>query len=116
MATTKFEWNLEAYQKQGNLWLKWSTSAPFRAQQGRVYVYKGNNFPSNPTDDSKAWSWDNEHKPEWNTGLPWGTGWNCAYIAEAPANGPYVYFMKLTTTSEMGPNVARVHEEVESGE
>jgi hypothetical protein len=110
MATTaKLEWTLDAFEKQGNLWLRWSTNAPFRAQKGRVYVYKGA-FPANPTDNDKTWSWDNENKPEWDTKLPWGTGWNCAYIAEKPADGPYVYFIKLTTTSEMGPNVARVAE------
>ncbi|HJS00776.1 MAG TPA: hypothetical protein VJ780_07575 [Flavobacterium sp.] len=107
MEKSTFTWQLEAYEKQGNLFLKWSTNAPFRAQQGRIYVYKSG-FPEKPTDNAKAWSWDNEHKPEWDTKLPWGTGWNCAYIAEEPANGPYAYFIKLTTTKEMGPNVARV--------
>jgi hypothetical protein len=107
MEKSNFTWQLEAYEKQGNLFLKWSTNAPFRAQQGRVYVYKSG-FPSKPTDNAKAWSWDNEHKPEWDTKLPWGTGWNCAYVAEEPSNGPYVYFIKLTTTKEMGSNVARV--------
>ncbi|MBF03804.1 MAG: hypothetical protein CMP76_10960 [Flavobacterium sp.] len=107
--TAQFEWKLEAYQKQGNLWLRWSTNAPFRAQQGRIYVYKGG-FPANPTDNDKKWTWDTDHNHDWDTGLVWGTGWNCAYIAEAPKNGPYVYFMKLTTDAKMGPDVAKVVE------
>lgn len=104
MSQSTFSWNLEAYESQGNLWLKWSTNAPFRAQQGQIHVYKGG-FPSDPTKDTAAWAWDD--KGNWNTGLVWGTGWNCAYIAEAAPNGPYVYFIQLTTTNEMGPDVLK---------
>lgn len=113
MASASFTWNLEAYQSQGYLWLKWNTNAPFRAQQGQIHVYKGS-FPSDPTKETRVWSWDNENNRNWNTGLPWGTGWNCAYIAEASPNGPYVYFIKLTTNATMGPDVARVMEKAEA--
>ena len=106
----QFNWSLEAYEEHGNLHLKWNTTAPFRAQQGWVCVYSKEEFPVNPNDNKKKWSWDNENKPAWDTGLPWGTGWYCAYIAEASPNGPYVYFMKLITTKDMGPNVAKRNE------
>ena len=106
MASANFTWNLEAFEQKGNLWLKWSQTAPFRAQQGQIHVYK-NGFPSDPTKDTAAWSWDNEHQPSWDTGLRWGTDWHCAYIAEASPNGPYRYFIQLITTNTMGPDVAK---------
>ena len=106
MSQSTFSWNLEAYESQGYLWLRWNSNAPFRAQQGQIQVYKAG-FPSNPTSNNAAWSWDNENNADWNTRLPWGTGWNCAYIAEASPNGPYVYFIQLTTTGAMGPDVLK---------
>ena len=109
MAQAQFEWTLNAYEKQGNLWLEWSTNSPFRAQQGQIHVYNSG-FPSNPQDDTKAWSWDNVNQNQtihWDSGLRWGTGWNCAYIAEASENGPYKYFIQLTTDASMGPDVAK---------
>lgn len=111
MSQASFNWNLEAYESHGNLWLRWNTNAPFRAQQGQIHVYKAG-FPSDPTKDTAAWSWDNENNRNWDSGQKWGTGWNCAYIAEASPNGPYTYFIKLTTTSAMGPNVSKVQEAV----
>lgn len=108
MASSTFTWNLEAYESKGNLCLKWSTNAPFRAQQGQIHVYSGNGFPSDPTKDTKKWSWDNENNRDWNTGLPWGTGWHIAYIAERSPNGPYTYFIQMITTGTMGPDVAAV--------
>src|SRR5436190_22999924 len=39
-----YKWTLTAFQKQGTLWLAWSTTAPFRAQQGQISVY-ANPFP-----------------------------------------------------------------------
>lgn len=107
MASANFTWTLEAFEQQGNLWLKWSQTAPFRAQQGQIHVYSGDHFPSDPTKETKAWSWDNEHKPSWDTGLKWGTGWHCAYIAEASPNGPYKYFIQLITTATQGPDIAK---------
>lgn len=107
MASATYIWDLEAYEQQGRLWLKWSTNAPFRAQQGQIHVYKGTGYPSDPTKDTEKWSWDNENTGGWNTGLAWGTGWKCAYIAEASPNGPYVYMIRLTTSSDMGPDVAK---------
>ncbi|OEJ98734.1 hypothetical protein A8C32_05930 [Flavivirga aquatica] len=101
-----FTWTLKAYEDQGNLFLKWHTDAPFRAQQGQIHVYKGNSFPSDPKKDTKAWTWDDKNNP-WNTKLPWGTGWHCAWIAEKPSNGPYTYVVKIVTDKSMGPNVLK---------
>jgi len=97
MATGTFTWTLTAFQQQGNLWLKWSTDAPFRAQQGQIHVYDRTEFPSNPQDHTKEWTWDDSNSP-WNTNLPWGTDWYCAYIAQASPNGPYKYLVQLITT------------------
>ncbi|MEP0266873.1 hypothetical protein [Dokdonia sp.] len=105
--TNQYEWTLEAYENQGNLWLKWTTDAPFRAQQGQLHVYSGNDFPSNPQDETKAWKWDTDKNNPWDTGQRWGTGWHCAWIAEKPSNGPYTYVVKIITDSAMGPDVAK---------
>ena len=109
MKKAAFEWWLKAYEKQGNLWLEWGTNSPFRAQQGQIHVYKGD-FPSNPEKDTKKWTWDNENTGGWDTGLRWGTDWNCAYIAQKSPNGPYTFFIKLTTDHTMGPDVRRAME------
>lgn len=97
--SANYFWALNAYQLQGTLWLSWSTNAPFRAQQGQIHVYNGQSFPSNPQDATKAWSWDNENGggSGWNTGLPWGSGWYCAWIAQKSPNGPYAYAVQLIT-------------------
>ena len=97
----QYTWTLAAYQQQGNLWLKWSTNAPFRAQQGQISLYKGSSFPSNPQDDRKAWCWDNEHGggSGWDTGQVWGSGWYVAWIAEASPNGPYKYAVQSVTAA-----------------
>jgi hypothetical protein len=97
MAEATFTWQLEAFEQQGNLWLKWSTNAPFRAQQGQIHVYDNERFPSNPQDETKKWTWDNHDNTPWDTGLEWGSGWYCAYIAEAAPNGPYKYLIQLVT-------------------
>ena len=99
--SAQYTWTLTAYQQQGNLWLKWSTNAPFRAQQGQISVYKGSSFPSNPQDDRKTWSWDNEHGggSGWDTGQVWGSGWYVSWIAEASPNGPYKYAVKVVTAA-----------------
>lgn len=105
-----YSWKLYAFESQGKLWLKWGTDSPFRAQQGQIHVYKGNSFPQKPTDDTTKWSWDNENNGTttgWNTGLNWGTGWHCAYIAEASPNGPYVYFIQIVTDASMGSDVVK---------
>jgi len=96
-SSATYTWTLEAKQQQGYLWLSWSTNAPFRAQQGQISVYQSGAFPANPQDNRKEWRWDNETQP-WNTGLPWGTGWYCAWIAERSPNGPYTYVVRLVTT------------------
>jgi hypothetical protein len=54
---------LSAFEKQGNLWLQWSTNAPFRAQQDKIEVY-ANGWPSNPDSNAKAWTWaDTKNSP-----------------------------------------------------
>ncbi|MBX9268520.1 hypothetical protein [Chromobacterium violaceum] len=37
-ATKSYAWTLTAFQQHGNLWLRWSSTAPFRAQQGQIHV------------------------------------------------------------------------------
>lgn len=101
MAQNTYEWTLEPFQQQGNLWLRRSTNAPFRAQQGQISVYNGTSFPSNPEADRRAWQWDDVNQPDpWNTGLPWGTNWYCAWIAEKSPNGPYTYVVQVITADE----------------
>lgn len=106
MADRSYTWTLTAFQRQGNLWLSWKTTAPFRAQQGQISVYNGTSFPSNPQDNRKHWSWDNENGggSGWNTELPWGSDWYCAWIAEKSPNGPYTYAVQLITTGQSKPN------------
>ena len=109
MAEASFKWELEAYENHGNLHLRWKTNSTFRAQQGQIRVYKGDSFPNDPVADSAEWSWDDQNGggSGWDTRLKWGTGWHCAYIAQASPNGPYVYFLRLITNKDMGPNVAK---------
>jgi hypothetical protein len=96
-----YRWTLKASQKLGNLWLYWSSTAPFRAQQGQIAVYAVP-FPTNPLLQQSASSVDFENGggSGWNTGLPWGSDWNCAWIAQQSPNGPYTYAVRLTTTAE----------------
>jgi hypothetical protein len=98
------DWCLEAYALRGTLWLRYKTTAPFRAQQGRIVVYNGGSFPQNPLNDVKVSRWDsNPPAPSpWNTGLdPSGGGWYCAWIAEkintAPNDDNYTYVVQLVT-------------------
>jgi hypothetical protein len=96
-AVETYQWALTAYQVQGNLWLAWNTDAPFRAAQGQIAVYTGRGFPANPQDNIKVWKWD-EPTGTWDTGLPWGSDWYCAWIAQTgPAGGPYVYVVQVIT-------------------
>lgn len=103
MATATYTWTLTAFQRQGDLWLQWSTDAPFRAQQGQIAVYQGTTWPPNPQDDTKATTWDDSNNSPWNTGLRWGSDWYCAYIAQSPPNGSYVYNIQLITTGGSDP-------------
>ncbi len=95
--SASYTWYLNAYQLHGNLWLSWSTNAPFRAQQGQIMVYTGEFFPANPQDNVKTWQWDNLNSSGWDTGLPWGAGWYCAWNAQKSPNGPYAYVVRLVT-------------------
>jgi hypothetical protein len=106
MANATFTWTLEAYEQHGNLCLKWKTTAPFRAQQDQIHVYH-DGFPPDPAVPGAFWIWAD--KDCCDTGLPWGTGWNCAYIAQAAPNGPYIYFIRLTTDATMGSDVKKIN-------
>ncbi|HEX4494634.1 MAG TPA: hypothetical protein VIE43_03105 [Thermoanaerobaculia bacterium] len=97
--TMPYSWSVELFEKQGRCWLSWSTTAPFRAQQGRVCLY-ANSFPSDPT-KAVAWTWDSgDHPNPFDTKQTWGSGWCAAYIAEKSPNGPYVYLLKTPVTTE----------------
>lgn len=92
-----YEWALTTFERQGNLWLEWSTTAPFRAQQDRIVVF-ADGFPSDAGSSSKAWTWADSDKSPWDSGLTYGADWYCARIAEAAPNGPYKYVEQITTT------------------
>ncbi|MCG8472468.1 MAG: hypothetical protein MI742_11490 [Desulfobacterales bacterium] len=98
----QYEWTLEAYEQQGNLWIRWTTNAPFRPKQGQIHVYNNEVFPDNPQDQTKKWTWDNLNNTPWDTGLAWGSGWHCAYIAEkyedqGGSNWSYRYLEQVVT-------------------
>jgi hypothetical protein len=94
--SNEYTWTLSSFEKQGKLWLEWSTDAPFRAQQDQIHVY-ADGFPDKLDIPEKAWTWaDQQHSP-WNTGLTAGSDWYCARIAQAAPNGPYVIVNKLIT-------------------
>jgi hypothetical protein len=102
-----FEWSLQAFERQGRLWLKWYSNSPFRDQEGQLFVYNGQGFPSAPANrDLAAWRWDSPDG-EWDTGLIWGTGWHCARGAQSPYNSQYVSFCRVITDATMGPDVAK---------
>jgi hypothetical protein len=93
-----YTWKLTTFEKQGNLFLEWSTDAPFRAQQDRIVVFE-NGFPRDAGASSRAWTWANSNSPKggWNSGLNYGDDWYCARIAQAAPNGPYVYMEQIVT-------------------
>src|SRR5262249_55564956 len=97
--TGTFSWNLELYEHLGRCWLRWSTNAPFRAQNSKICLY-ANSFPSDPN-HAVAWTWADSRSPNpYDTGKSWGTGWCAALTAQAPPNGPYVYFVQTPLTTE----------------
>lgn len=106
MATNSYSWTLTAFQQHGQLNLQWSSSAPFRAEQGQIYVYSGTTFPSNPQSDKKASISDTENSKPWNTGLTWGSDWCCAWIAQTPSGTPYpfAYVVQLVTEGASKPD------------
>ena len=103
MADRTYTWSLTAFQRQGNLWIDFSSTAQFRAQQGQISVYNGTGFPSNPQDNRRIWSWDNPGVSPWDTGLSWGSDWYCAWIAQSPPNEGYVYVVQLITAGASNP-------------
>lgn len=97
--TGTFTWTVKLFEQRGMCWLQWNTSAPFRAQQGKVCLYPGT-FPSDPT-QCTFWTWDDiDQTNPVNTNQTWGAGWCAAYIAQASPNGPYVYFVQTPVTSD----------------
>lgn len=92
-----YEWTLIAYESEGNLWLEWSTDAPFRAQQDQIHVYSGGWPKGDLSIPGAAWIWADQKNSPWNTGLIAGSDWYCARIAESAPNGPRVYVNKLVT-------------------
>jgi hypothetical protein len=99
--TGSFNWTVELFEHLGHCWLRWSTTAPFRAWQGRVCLYE-NSFPSDPT-AATNWTWDDRPSP-FDTGKLWGSGWCAAYIAQANS-GAYVYLAQTALTDN--PELAR---------
>lgn len=92
-----YTWTLKAVNRNGTLHVQASTTAPFRAQQGQIHVYRsGAGFPADPAGKAEKWQWDNEAH-DWNTGLRWTAGMHIAWVAEKPPNGPYVLFLTLVT-------------------
>jgi hypothetical protein len=96
IAKETYTWTLEAFEKQGRLWLQWTTTAPFRAQDGQITVYS-QGFPANPENNRVVWKWDDQWSPDgWDTLLVYGTDWYCAWIGGATGK-PYQYIVKLIT-------------------
>lgn len=91
-------WTLEYENRQGNLWLRWTSSNSVRPQQGKIEVYQ-NGWPSNPDSDAKAWTWDDKVGDWWDSGLNYGPGWYCAYICEnySGNGGGYRYLIQVVT-------------------
>jgi len=91
------KWSLSASNVRGKLHLQWSHAEPWRPQQGQIRVYN-NNFPGNPTDDTKTWTWDDvQNGDSWDTGVDFGPGWNCAYIGK-DYKSQYTYIIQIVTS------------------
>ncbi|RUL70476.1 hypothetical protein EKH80_20590 [Dyella choica] len=92
-----YSWNLLLYEYQGMCYIAYTTTAPFRAQQGQLMLYSGSP-PANPQ-DCIAWTWDSNPSP-FNTGKPWGSGYSAGWIAQQSPNGPYTYVAATGVTSD----------------
>lgn len=110
MSKESFDWKLEAFEQKGNLWLRWSTNAPFQAKNGKIRIYSGITFPSNPNSDNKKTLSDKDKNGTWDTGLLWGTGWHCAWTAQQPDGKTTSYIVQVVTDNTMGPNVLKKEE------
>lgn len=114
MSKSEFSWELTAQESHGKLVLRWNSNAPFRAQQGQIFVYNVRKFPEFPANrDLAFWCWDTDGNDvgngykEINTNLVWGTGYYCARGAQASPNGPYQQsFCQLVTDASMGSNIS----------
>ncbi|MGG8495751.1 hypothetical protein ACQY1Q_05000 [Tenacibaculum sp. TC6] len=93
--TARFEWKLKAFKKNGNLWLEWSTNAPFNNSKDKIEVYQ-NEWPSNPNSSAISWTYANQAVP-WDTGLAWIPNLLCARITPSGPNEAYVYLEQLIT-------------------
>lgn len=99
VAAQSHTWTLRAFNHQGTLNIQASTTAPFRAQQGQIYVYAaGHTVPADPDNQAAAWAWDNDAH-SWDTGLKWAKGMHVVWIAEKTANGPHTIFLTLPTSN-----------------
>ena len=86
--TGTYKWNITIYEERGTCWIKWSSDAPFRPQQGRVCLYPGA-FPADPG-QAEAWQWDDQPSP-FNTNKLWGAGWCAAWIGQQGVSQGYKY-------------------------
>jgi len=102
MAKAIYTWGLRASQHHGNLYLEWSSNAPFRPEDGLITVYKNAEFPADPRDEVKKSISDTSTQEPWDTGLPWGSDWYCAYIAKN-LKGDYAYNIQLITMGASKP-------------
>ncbi|WP_266169021.1 hypothetical protein [Dyella subtropica] len=95
--SSNYSWNVDLYEYQGNCYISYATSAPFRAQQGQLQLYSGAP-PANPQ-QGIAYTWDSNASP-FNTGKPWGSGYSAGWIAQQSPNGPYTYVATTGVTSD----------------
>lgn len=93
-----YPWELTLYENQGKLCVKWTTDAPFRAQQDKCYIY-ADSFPNKPGDRAPKWQcWINPLTGSLQTDLLWGSNWYGAIVAEEPPNEAYTYVVKAGPT------------------
>jgi hypothetical protein len=94
-----YTWTINLYEYQGKCYIAWKTTAPFRAQQGKVALYSGPP-PSDPT-RYVTFQWDDQPSP-YNTGQPWGAGWSAAWIGQQGTSAGYAYTYVCTTPVTTG--------------
>ncbi len=90
-----FTWKLRLFERRGTCHIDWNASAPFRAQQGRLHLFK-ERFPADPNSNVVKWFFDDVTDRPYDTGQAWGSGWCAAYVAEH--NGKSVYICKTDVT------------------
>jgi hypothetical protein len=98
-ASASYTWTLSAEESGKKLLLQWSTTAPFRAQDGKIVVYKGVIFPGDADSDTQASTFDDVKLGEdgwWHTGVDYGVNLYCAWIG-GKTGVHYQYIVKLVT-------------------